>query len=57
LNRTDEIDKKLEETSLDVMEYYSRDDRYRIRLEKADLKKHEEVLKWLIKRSYDNSQS
>ncbi|MCH7972537.1 MAG: hypothetical protein IH949_01360 [Bacteroidetes bacterium] len=55
LNRTDEIDKKLEETNLDVMEYYSRDVRYRIRLKKTDINEHKEIIKWLLKSSYENS--
>lgn len=55
LARTNEVDKKIEETDLDVMEYWSRDQRYRFRLDRNDLKKHEETIKWLIKTSYENN--
>lgn len=55
LPRTEEIDKKIEETDLDVMEYWARDQRYRFRLDKNDLKKHEEIIKWLLKTSYESN--
>lgn len=55
LARTEEIDKKIEDTDLDVMEYLSSNQRYRFRLDKNDLKKHEEIIKWLLKTSYESN--
>ena len=57
LTKSEEIDTKLEETELDVMDYDKRQRRYRIRLDKNDFKKHEETIKWLLKLAYDNSNS
>lgn len=54
LERTDEIQAKLEGAGLDVMEY-SNDGRYRIRLGKGDVQKHEALLKELLKQAYDES--
>jgi hypothetical protein len=54
LERTDDIQAKLDEAGLDVMEY-SNDGRYRIRVGKEDVQKHEQLLKDLLKQAYDES--
>jgi len=55
LDRTDEVQAKIEEAGLDVMEYDSRWGRYRIRLAKGDVKKHETLLRDILKRAYDEA--
>jgi Domain of unknown function (DUF5655) len=55
LDRTDEVQAKLEEAGLDVMEYDARWGRYRIRLAKGDVKKHEALLRDLLKKAYDEA--
>ncbi|HXG33876.1 MAG TPA: DUF5655 domain-containing protein [Bryobacteraceae bacterium] len=52
LDRSDEIQSKLEEAGIDVMEYDSRWGRYRIRLGKGDVKRHEPLLRELMKMAY-----
>jgi len=52
IERSEEIQPKLEEAGIDVMEYDSRWGRYRIRLEKGDVKKHETLLRELMKTAY-----
>ena len=52
IERTDEIQAKLEEAGIDIMEYDSRWGRYRIRLGKGDIKKHESLLRELMKMAY-----
>ncbi|EPN5230956.1 hypothetical protein ACUT6V_003715 [Vibrio cholerae] len=52
LAKSDEIQSKLEEAGVDVMDYDSRWGRYRIRLSKTDLKKHENLLLDLLNRAY-----
>lgn len=49
LNRSDEVQAKLETAGIDVMEYDARWGRYRIRLGKGDVKKHEPLLRELMK--------
>ena len=49
LKQADEIDKKLEEAGLDLLEYDRRWGRYRVRLAKGDVKKHRELLAELMK--------
>ncbi len=39
LERSDEVDAKLEEAGLDIMDYHSRSGRYRIKLNAGDIKK------------------
>ena len=55
LDRSEEVQAKLEESGLDVMEYDSRWGRYRIRLAKGDVKKHEVLLRELLKKAYDEA--
>jgi len=42
----------LEDAGIDIMEYDSRRGRYRIRLGKGDIKKHETLLRELMKMAY-----
>ncbi|EPF5123459.1 hypothetical protein ACSSUI_003439 [Vibrio cholerae] len=55
LAKSDEIQSKLEEAGVDVMDYDSRWGRYRIRLSKTDLKKHENLLLDLLNRAYQEN--
>jgi predicted transport protein len=52
LPQTEEMDRKLEDAGLDVMEYDKRWRRYRIRLTKGDLQKHAELLTELLRDAY-----
>lgn len=51
LVKSDEIEEKLSDAGLDVLEY--RDGRYRIQLSKGDVKKHFELLTDLLKMTYE----
>lgn len=57
LERSDELTASLEEEGLDVMDYDTRWGRYRIRLSKGDIKKHESFLRDLLTKAYENSSS
>lgn len=52
LQKDDEIEEMLEAAGVDVLEYDSRNQRYRIRLSKGDFKTHEGVLKKIFERAY-----
>lgn len=52
LQRSDEIEEKSESPGLDVLEYDSRNQRYRIRLSKDEIRKHESLLKEILERAY-----
>jgi len=52
LDHSEEIQSKLEEAGIDVMEYDRQWGRYRIRLGKDDIKKHEPLLRELMKMAY-----
>ena len=54
LPKSPDIDEILENNGLDVMSYESRWGSYRIRLDKGDIKKHEEVLKELLIKAEQN---
>ena len=54
LERSDEIASMLENSGLDEMEYDSRYGRYRIRLTKEDIEKNHDLIKEILKKSYDN---
>ncbi|MCF8234044.1 MAG: hypothetical protein K9G67_01340 [Bacteroidales bacterium] len=54
LPKSTEIDELIEKNELDEMGYDSRWNNYRIRLNKGDIKKHEEVLKELLMRAEEN---
>lgn len=53
--RSDEIEEKLAEAGLDILEY--RDGRYRIQLSKGDVKKHAELLTSLLRGAYEDYSS
>jgi Domain of unknown function (DUF5655) len=55
LERSDEIQSKLEEAGVDVMEYDSRWGRYRIRLSKGDVQKHQALIKEILSTAYDEA--
>jgi hypothetical protein len=57
LERSDEVDQRLESAGLDVMPYDERWARYRLRLTDADLKKHADLLKDLLRQSYESTQN
>ena len=52
LAQSEEIQTKLEDAGLDVMDYDKKDGRYRVRLTTSDVKKHQDLLTELIKQSY-----
>jgi hypothetical protein len=54
LKQSDEIQAKLDEAGLDLMEYGD-NGRYRIRLGKGDVQKHEPLLKELLQKAYAES--
>jgi predicted transport protein len=53
LPRTDELDSKLENSGLDVMDYDERWRRYRIRLTRPELQKHNEFIRELLRQTYE----
>lgn len=55
LERSDEIQAKLEEAGVDVMEYDNRWSRYRIRLFKGDVQKHQALIKEILKTAYEEA--
>lgn len=55
LNRSDEVEEKLLEAGLDLMDYDSKWRRYRIKLSKGDIKKHEEIITQLLQQAYEAS--
>jgi len=57
LERSDELQSRLEEEGLDVMDYDIRWGRYRIRLSRDDIKKHEGFLRELLSKAYSESAS
>jgi len=54
LKQSDEIQATLDEAGLDLMEYGD-NGRYRIRLGKGDVQKHEPLLKELLQKAYAES--
>jgi hypothetical protein len=52
LDRSDEVEAKLAESDLDLMDY-DRDGRYRIRITEDDIKNNEAILKDLLSKSYE----
>lgn len=55
LDRSEEVQSKLDEAGLDVMDYDSKWGRYRIRLTKGDLEKHADLVRILVARAYEQS--
>ena len=52
VRKTDEVDELVEVAGLDVMDYATREARYRMRLQKGDVTKHSDVLRRLLEQSY-----
>lgn len=57
LEKTDELDGRLEQAGLDVMDYDRKWGKYRIRLAHEDLRKHEQLLRDLLRQSYQKSEA
>lgn len=57
LKRSPELEERLEQAGLDLMDYDSRWGRYRIRLQASDLDKHEELFTELIELASKNGSS
>ena len=55
LEKSEEFQAKLEDEGLDLMDYDSRWGRYRIRLLPEDLRKHEELLREIIRRAFEEA--
>jgi predicted transport protein len=55
LERSDEMQAKLEQAGLDVMDYDDHWGRYRVRLTKGDIEKYQDLLKELLQKSYAES--
>ncbi|MCX6876556.1 MAG: hypothetical protein NTW21_22520 [Verrucomicrobia bacterium] len=53
LPKSEEIDAMLAASDIDLLEYNSRDRRYRFRLGEGDVSKHAVILKDILKRGYD----
>ncbi len=53
LPQSEEIDRELEATGLDVLSYNRHFGLYRITLKKTDIEKHREYLKGLLKKAYE----
>lgn len=51
LDRSDELEKEIEEKELDLMDYENRGGRYRIKLSMNDMKKHREFIAYLIRKA------
>ena len=55
LERSDELEQRLDEAGLDMMDYSRRSGRYRVRLTKPEIEEHRELITDLLKRSYEKS--
>jgi predicted transport protein len=55
LPRSDALTERLEEAGLDVMDYDRRSGRYRVRLTKDDIHKHQELLTDLMEQAYGHA--
>jgi hypothetical protein len=51
LEKSEEIENKIEEKGIDLMEYDRKSGRYRIKITSSDLRKHREFIKSLIRKS------
>ncbi len=52
LKKTDEMEIMLDSTGLDVLEYDTRNQRYRIHFQKGEIQKHERLLKEMLGRAF-----
>lgn len=50
----EEVQKRLDESNLDVLSYDRQWRQYRIRLKETDIAENIEILKWLMKKAYDS---
>ncbi|HEY5987586.1 MAG TPA: hypothetical protein VIV12_14605, partial [Streptosporangiaceae bacterium] len=55
LDRTDELDARLEQAGVDVLDYDAKWGKYRLRLGKDDLKKHDDLLHQLMREAFERS--
>ena len=55
LPQSTELEKRLDDAGLDMMDYDKRWGRYRIRLSKSELKKHEALLEEILKNAYEQT--
>jgi hypothetical protein len=55
LERSEELEQRLEEAGLDLLDYETRGRRYRLRLTEPEMDKQRELLSDLLKRAYDRS--
>lgn len=53
LERSDEVQSRLEQSGIDLMEYNARSQRYKFRLGSGDVEKHQTILEELFALSYD----
>lgn len=51
--QTDELDERLDETDLNVLDYESRWGQYRLKLQREDIDKHRELLKELLQQAFE----
>ncbi len=52
LNKSEQIEKKIDETDLELIDY-TKSGRYRIRMSRKDIEKHQDFLKEILRQSYD----
>lgn len=53
LDKSDDVQKRLEEAGIDLMEYSTREGRYKFRLSKGDAEKHSALLSDLFRSSFN----
>ena len=53
IDRSEELDNTINDSGLDILSYDNQFGRYRMRLSKVDIQKHEEFLKTLMKSAFD----
>jgi hypothetical protein len=53
LDKSDEVQKRLEDAGIDLMEYSTREGRYKLRLSKGDAERHEALLQELFRSSFN----
>ena len=52
LNKSEQIEKKIDETDLELIDF-TKSGRYRIRMSRKDIEKHQDFLKEILRQSYD----
>jgi hypothetical protein len=55
LDRSDELNERLEQAGVDVMDYDARWGKYRLRIGKEDMKKHQSLIHEIMKTAYDET--